>query len=143
MSRCWETELPLFFQPCAIRQRGRHRCLIVLFSFALAHVHHSKSSHPWYPHIWINSQALALKGKRPLEEILCMTIAIPIAPLYMLYERFMGGESFIKLFKDSHLIWVTWESLEKGFCLTLVARILFLKIIKTIRWKQRSEHGWN
>jgi hypothetical protein len=21
-------------------------------SFALAHVHHSKSSHPWYPHIW-------------------------------------------------------------------------------------------
>jgi hypothetical protein len=27
MSRCWETKLPLFFQPCAIRQRGRHQCL--------------------------------------------------------------------------------------------------------------------
>jgi hypothetical protein len=24
-------------------------------------------------------------------------LAIPIAPLYMLYERLMGGESFIKL----------------------------------------------
>jgi hypothetical protein len=23
--------------------------------FALAHVHHSKSSHPRYPYIWINS----------------------------------------------------------------------------------------
>jgi hypothetical protein len=33
MSRCWETKLSLFFQPCAIRQRGRHRCLIVIFSF--------------------------------------------------------------------------------------------------------------
>jgi hypothetical protein len=54
MSRCWETKLSLFFQPCAIRQRGRHRYLVVIFSFALAHVHHSKSSHPWYPHIWIN-----------------------------------------------------------------------------------------
>jgi hypothetical protein len=24
-------------------------------------------------------------------------LAIPIAPLYMLYERLMGGESFIKI----------------------------------------------
>jgi hypothetical protein len=55
MLRCWETKLSLFFQPCAIRQRGRHRCLVVIFSFALAHVHHSISSYPWYPHIWINS----------------------------------------------------------------------------------------
>jgi hypothetical protein len=47
-------------------------------------------------------QQLALKGKQPLEEVLSLTIlvlivlAIPIAPLYMLYERLMGGESFIK-----------------------------------------------
>jgi hypothetical protein len=46
---------------------------------------------------------LALKGKQPLEEVLSLTIlvlivlALPIAPLYMSYERFMGGESFIKL----------------------------------------------
>jgi hypothetical protein len=76
---------------------------------------------------------LALKGKQPLEEVLSLTIfvlimlALPIAPLYMLYERFMGGESFIKFGQDSHLKWVTRESLEKGFCLTLVAGILFLK----------------
>jgi hypothetical protein len=44
-----------------------------------------------------------LKGKQPLEEVLSLTIlvlivlAIPIAPLYMLYERLMGGESFIKI----------------------------------------------
>jgi hypothetical protein len=44
-----------------------------------------------------------LKGKQPLEEVLSLTIlvlialALPIAPLYMPYERFMGGESFIKL----------------------------------------------
>jgi hypothetical protein len=44
-----------------------------------------------------------LKGKQPLEEVLSLTIlvlialALPIAPLYMSYERFMGGESFIKL----------------------------------------------
>jgi hypothetical protein len=49
------------------------------------------------------SWSLALKGKQPLEEDLGLTIlvlivlAIPIAPLYMLYERLMGGESFIKL----------------------------------------------
>jgi hypothetical protein len=46
---------------------------------------------------------LALKGKQPLEDVLSLTIlvlivlAIPIARLYMLYERFMGGESSIKL----------------------------------------------
>jgi hypothetical protein len=55
MSRCWETKLSLFFHPCAIRQRGCHWCLVVIFLFALAHVHHSKSSHPWYPYIWFNS----------------------------------------------------------------------------------------
>jgi hypothetical protein len=55
MSHCWETKLSLFFQPCAIRQRWRHQCFVVIFSFALAQVHHSKSSYPWYPHIWINS----------------------------------------------------------------------------------------
>jgi hypothetical protein len=44
---------------------------------------------------------LALKGKQPLEEVLSLTIlvlialAIPIAPFYMLYERLMGGESFM------------------------------------------------
>jgi hypothetical protein len=49
------------------------------------------------------SWSLALKGKQPLEEVLSLTIfvlvvlAIPIAPLYMLYERLMGGESFIKI----------------------------------------------
>jgi hypothetical protein len=104
MSRCWETKHSLFFQPCAIRQRGCHRCLAVIFSFALAQVHHSKSSHPWYPYIWINSHDHWLwKGKQPLEEVLSLTIlvlialALPIATLYMLYERLMGGESFIKL----------------------------------------------
>jgi hypothetical protein len=49
------------------------------------------------------SWSLALKGKQPLDEVLSLTIlvlivlAIPIAPLYMSYERFMGGESFIKI----------------------------------------------
>jgi hypothetical protein len=44
-----------------------------------------------------------LKGKQPLEEVLSLIIfvlialALPIAPLYMSYERFMGGERFIKL----------------------------------------------
>jgi hypothetical protein len=33
MSQSWETKLSLFFQPCAIRQRGRHRCLVVIFFF--------------------------------------------------------------------------------------------------------------
>jgi hypothetical protein len=48
------------------------------------------------------SWSLALKDKQPLEEVLSLTtfvlivLAIPIAPLYMLYERLMGGESFIK-----------------------------------------------
>jgi hypothetical protein len=48
------------------------------------------------------SWSLALKGKQPLEEVLSLTIIvlivlpIPIAPHYMLYERLMGGESFIK-----------------------------------------------
>jgi hypothetical protein len=46
---------------------------------------------------------LALKGKQPLEEVLSLAIlvlivlAILIAPLYRLYERFMGGENFIKI----------------------------------------------
>jgi hypothetical protein len=49
------------------------------------------------------SWSLDLKGKQQLEEVLSLTIfvliaiALPIAPLYMLYERLMGGESFIKL----------------------------------------------
>jgi hypothetical protein len=56
-----------------------------------------------------------LKGKQPLEEVLSLTIlalialALPIAPLYMIYERFVGGESF---------------------CLILVEGILFLKTHK-------------
>jgi hypothetical protein len=43
-------------------------------------------------------------GKQSLEEVLSLTIlvlivlVIPIAPLYMLYERLMGGESFMKIF---------------------------------------------
>jgi hypothetical protein len=46
---------------------------------------------------------IGLKGRQPLEEVLSLTIlvlivlAIPIAPLYMLYERLMGGESFMKI----------------------------------------------
>jgi hypothetical protein len=46
---------------------------------------------------------IGLKGKQPLEEVLSLTIlvlialALPIAPLYMLYETLMGGESFINL----------------------------------------------
>jgi hypothetical protein len=49
------------------------------------------------------SLSLALKGKQPLEEVLGLTIlvlielAIPIDPLYLLYKRFMRGESFIKI----------------------------------------------
>jgi hypothetical protein len=49
------------------------------------------------------SRSLALKGKQPLEEVLSLTIlvlivlAIPIAPLYILYERLVRGESFVKL----------------------------------------------
>jgi hypothetical protein len=45
---------------------------------------------------------LALRGKQPLEEVLSLTIfvlialALPIAPLYMSNDRFMGGESFLK-----------------------------------------------
>jgi hypothetical protein len=74
-----------------------------LIFFAFAHVHHFISSYPLYPHIWFKfSCSLALKGKQPLEEVLSLTIlvlivlAIPIAPLYMLYERLMRGESFMK-----------------------------------------------
>jgi hypothetical protein len=102
-----------------------------------------------FPHMDYISWSLALKGKQPLEEVLILTIlvlivlAIPIAPLYMLYVRLMGDDSFIKLVYDSHFLWATWESLEKGFCLTLVAGILFLRIIKTLQWKQRSKHGWD
>jgi hypothetical protein len=33
------------------------------------------------------------------------------------------------------------RELGKGFCLTLVAGILFLKTIKTLQWKKRSKHG--
>jgi hypothetical protein len=49
------------------------------------------------------SWSLALKSKQPLEEVLSLTIlvlivlAIPIAPLYILYEKLMGGESFVKI----------------------------------------------
>jgi hypothetical protein len=35
MSRCWETKHSLFFQPCAIRQRGHYRCLVVIIFFCL------------------------------------------------------------------------------------------------------------
>jgi hypothetical protein len=51
-----------------------------------------------------------LKGKQPQEEVLSLTklvliaLALPIAPLYMLYERLMGGESFIKLVWDRHFV---------------------------------------
>jgi hypothetical protein len=46
---------------------------------------------------------IGFEGKQPLEEVHSLTIlvlivlSIPIAPLYTLYERFMGGESFIKI----------------------------------------------
>jgi hypothetical protein len=46
---------------------------------------------------------IGLKGKQPLEEVVSLTIlvlitlAIPMAPLYMLYERLMRGESFMKI----------------------------------------------
>jgi hypothetical protein len=46
---------------------------------------------------------IVFKGKQPIEEVLSLTIlvlivlAIPIASLYMLYERLMGGVSFIKI----------------------------------------------
>jgi hypothetical protein len=52
-------------------------------------------------HYGLILMSLALKGKQPLEEGLSLTIlvlialAIPIAPLDMLYERLMGGESFM------------------------------------------------
>jgi hypothetical protein len=48
------------------------------------------------------SWSLALKGKQPLEEVLNLTIfvlivlAVPIDLPYMISERLMGGESFIK-----------------------------------------------
>jgi hypothetical protein len=54
-----------------------------------------------YSHL--KSEISGCDSKQPLEEVLSLTIlvlivlAIPIAPLYMLYERLMGGESFIKL----------------------------------------------
>jgi hypothetical protein len=74
---------------------------------------------------------LALKGKQPLEEVLSLTIlvlvalAIPIALLYMIYERLMGGESFMNCLATSYERHVrTWG---KGFCLILFAGILFLK----------------
>jgi hypothetical protein len=89
---------------------------------------------------------LALKGRQPLEEVLSLTIlvliglALPIAPLYMIYERLMGGESFIKFGEDSHFI-CDLRELGERFCLILVAGIFVLKIIKTLRWKQGSKHG--
>jgi hypothetical protein len=49
------------------------------------------------------SWSLDLKGKQQSEEVLSLTIFVlivlakPIARLYMLYERLMGGERFIKL----------------------------------------------
>jgi hypothetical protein len=95
------------------------------------------------------SWSLALKGKQPLEEILSLTIlvlivlAISTAPLNMLYERLMGGESFINLFRIATLYERHERAWRKGFCLTLVAGILFLKIVKTLQWKQRGKHGWD
>jgi hypothetical protein len=35
--------------------------------------------------------------------LMLIVLAILIAPLYMLYERLMGGESFIKLFRIATL----------------------------------------
>jgi hypothetical protein len=35
MSHCWEMKLSFFFQSCAIRQRGRHWCLVVIFILPL------------------------------------------------------------------------------------------------------------
>jgi hypothetical protein len=103
MSRCWETKLSFFFQPCAIRQRGHRRCLVVIFFLPL---HMSAILYLLIldiPTYGLFSWSLALKGKQLLEEVLSLTIlvlivlAIPIAPLYMLYERLMGGESSIKI----------------------------------------------
>jgi hypothetical protein len=87
------------------------------------------------------SWSLALKGKQPLEEVLSLTIfvlivlAIPMAPHYMSYERLMGGECFIKLFR----ITILYEWHEKAWR----KDFYFWKIIKTLQWKQRSKHGWN
>jgi hypothetical protein len=40
-----------------------------------------------------------------------IALALPIAPLYMLYDRFMGGESFIKLVR----IATSYERLERAW----------------------------
>jgi hypothetical protein len=64
---------------------------------------------------------LALKGKQPLQEVLSLTIlvlialALPIAPLYMLYERLMGGERFIKFVWDSHFYMSNLRELGERF----------------------------
>jgi hypothetical protein len=65
---------------------------------------------------------LALKGKQPLEEDLSLTelvlivLALPMAPLYMLlYERLMGGESFIKFVWDSHFYMSDLRELGERF----------------------------
>jgi hypothetical protein len=103
MSHCWEMKLSLFFQPCAIRQRGRHRCLVIhifLLPFHMSTILYLLILD--IPTYGLFSWSLALKGKQPLEKVLSLTIlvlivlAIPIAPLYMLYETLMGGESFMK-----------------------------------------------
>jgi hypothetical protein len=51
------------------------------------------------PHHGLIFMIIGLKGKQPLEEFLSLTIlvfislAIRIAPPYMIYERLVGGES--------------------------------------------------
>jgi hypothetical protein len=97
-------EISLFFQPCAIQQRGRHRCLVVIIFLLPLHMSTILNLLTLdIPTYGLFSWSLALKVKQPLEEVLSLTIfvlivlAIPIAPLYMLYERLTGGESFIKL----------------------------------------------
>jgi hypothetical protein len=53
------------------------------------------------PHHGLILMIIGLKGKQPLEEFRSLTIlglitlAIPIAPPYMLYERLVGGKSLL------------------------------------------------
>jgi hypothetical protein len=60
---------------------------------------------------------VGLEREQPLEEVLSLAIfvlivlAIPIAPLYMLYESLIGGESRINLFRIATL----YERHEKAW----------------------------
>jgi hypothetical protein len=89
---------------------------------------------------------LALKGKQPLEEVLSLTIlmlivlAIPIAPLYMLYERLNGRRKFYKTCSGQPL-YMSERELGERFLSNTCCRNFILKIIKTLQWKQRGKHG--